>query len=152
MRWLKWKQCPLLLEQQPSGGWALQWYATTRATQELGANAKRPQDRLTREFAYKIWALTLHDSLSFSFARSQITGKEEAAAGLYTQNGGGRVSQAPVEGVSLCSASGLCRKTKNTVGEKRKLLQPTSHPPHPHVWPLPRLPASLHASMALPPT
>lgn len=53
---------------QPSVGWALEWYATTRATQELGANAKRPQDHLTREFAYKIWALTLHDSLSFSFA------------------------------------------------------------------------------------
>lgn len=61
---------------------------------------------------------------------TKLPGKEEAAAGLHTQNGVGRVSQAPVEGVSLCSASGLCRKAKNMVGEKTSTAyQPSSSPP-----------------------
>lgn len=33
-----------------------------------GRNAKRPQDHLL-EFVYKIWTLTLHDSLSYPFAK-----------------------------------------------------------------------------------
>lgn len=64
----------------------------SKGTQEWGANDKRPQDHLTESFFIKsglLLCMTLFPTLLLQY---QSTGKEVAAAGMYTQDVG-RVSR-----------------------------------------------------------